>query len=429
MTADRSPATAANEWRASWMLIAAAMAGYSLSSLPAGSTGVMMAPIEQEFGWSRTEIYSGTALISFVAVGLATFMGAAIDRFGPRRIAIAAALVMCGGMAMLSTVTDSMWHWWASWAVIGVAVSCMPTVWLAPVPGRFTISRGLAVSIVLSGSGIATFLVPIVANALVESHGWRSAYVGLGAIWAVVTLPLILLFFKGSGNARGTPPAVEERGALPGFTVREGLRSANYYKLLIASFCAHFGGVAIVLNLVPVLISEGISRSAAAAAAGLIGIATITGRVFGGWLMDRISAKAIASVSTLLACVLPVGLLLFPGSVEAATAAIVLYGLVGGAKVGAIAYLASRHLGQRAFGTLYGLITAIVALSVGSAPLAANFVYDLTKSYEIVIWTAIPVLLVGSVFYALLGRYPEFDTGPVAALSKTGEPDAVPSRT
>ena len=63
------------------------------------------------------------------------------------------------------------------------------------------------------------------------------------------------------------------------------------------------------------------------------------------------------------------------------------------------------------------------------APLAANFVYDLTKSYEIVIWTAIPVLLVGSVFYALLGRYPEFDTGPVAALSKTGEPDAVPSRT
>ena len=82
------PATA-SEWHDGWTLVAAAMVGYSLSSIPAGSTGVMMELIERDFGWSRTEIYSGTALISFIGVGLATFMGAAIDRLGPRRIAIA----------------------------------------------------------------------------------------------------------------------------------------------------------------------------------------------------------------------------------------------------------------------------------------------------------------------------------------------------
>ena len=54
---------AAREWRAGWTLVLTAMLGYSISSIPAGSTGVMMAPLAQEFGWSRTEIYSGVSLI------------------------------------------------------------------------------------------------------------------------------------------------------------------------------------------------------------------------------------------------------------------------------------------------------------------------------------------------------------------------------
>jgi MFS family permease len=387
------------------------MVGYSLSSIPAGSTGVMMGPIERDFGWTRTEIYSGTALISFIGVALATFMGAAIDRLGPRRIAIAAAVLMCGSIAMLSTVEKSIWHWWIGWSFVGIAAATMPTVWLAPVAGRFSASRGLAVAIVLSGSGVATFLVPIISNVLVEHHGWRGAYVGLGAIWAVISIPLILAAFKGprrSGGTRPSTPSAEERAGLPGLTVRQGFSSPNYYKLLFAAFGSIFGGVAIIMNLVPMLVSTGLSQGTAAPIAGLVGIATITGRVFGGWLMDRMSAKVIAAISTFVASVLPVTLLVAPGSAAAATFGVLAYGLVGGAKVGALAYLASRHLGQRAFGTLYGAITAVVALAVGISPLAANYIYDITRSYEIVLWAAVPVLTIAALLYLSLGPYPEF---------------------
>ena len=406
-----SQPSAAAEWRASWTLVLAATVGYSISSIPAGSTGVMMGPIEAEFGWSRTEIYSGVALISFIGVLLATFIGAGIDRFGARPIGIAAGAAMSAAIAALALVGESLWQWWALWALVGLASAAMPTVWLTPVAGRFTASRGLAVAIVLSGSGLATFAVPIISHALVEAYGWRGAYMGLGMIWAVLTLPLLLLFFHGGGNpssGKRTGAAATAPAELPGFTVSQGFRSVNFYKLLLAAFFGIFGGVALIMNLVPVLISTGIPRGSAATVSGLIGIATITGRIAGGWLLDRMSAKLIAALSTSLAAVLPVILLLFPGSAALAAIAIIIYGLVGGAKIGATAYLASRHLGQRAFGTLYGTINASIAFAVGTAPLAANFIYDLTGSYEIVMWAAAPILLLGGAIYASLGTYPDF---------------------
>lgn len=413
MSAPHPAAAQQGEWRTGWTLVLAAMVGYSVSVLPAGSTGVMMEPLEQEFGWSRTQIYSGVSLISFIAMTLAGFIGAAIDRLGARRIALAAVVLLCAGIGGLALVRDALWQWWLGWAVVGLAAAAMPTVWLAPIPARFTAARGLAVAVVLSGSGLATFLVPILSHHLVELYGWRGAYLGLAAIWGVVALPLVALFFR--AQPAGTPAVAAltapERAALPGYSVREGFASRSFWLLAIGAFCGLFGGVALVLNLVPVLASTGIERGAAAAISGMIGISTIAGRVLGGWLMDRMSARLIAAASTSVAVVLPATLLAAPGSALAATAAVIFYGLFGGAKVGALAYLASRHLGQRSFGTLYGSINAGVALAVAVAPLAANVIYDATRSYEIVMWAAIPVALVGALAYFLLGDYPDF-TGP-----------------
>ncbi|MEZ5736693.1 MAG: MFS transporter [Novosphingobium sp.] len=208
--------------------------------------------------------------------------------------------------------------------------------------------------------------------------------------------------------APGRQRPAPRTGPGSGIDGSSGFSSPTYYKLLFAAFGSIFGGVAIIMNLVPMLVFTGLPRGTAAPIAGLVGIATITGRVFGGWLMDRMSAKVIAAISTFVASVLPVTLLVAPGSAAAATFGVIAYGLVGGAKVGAIAYLASRHLGQRAFGTLYGTINAMVALAVGVSPLAANYIYDLTRSYEIVLWAAVPVLTVAALLYLSLGRYPEF---------------------
>ncbi|MEZ5744414.1 MAG: MFS transporter [Sphingomonadaceae bacterium] len=401
---------AAAEWRHGWTLVIAAMAGYSLASVHAGSAGVMLEPIEHDLKWSRTQIYSGVSLVSLVSMVLATFMGVAIDRFGARRIALGTSSIFLVALALMSTTGDNLWGWWLRWMLVGVGVSAMPTVWITAVAGQFDKARGLAVAVALSGSGIGTFLSPILINIFVESHGWRGAYIGLALAWGIVVLPLVFLFFRTDRASSGTTQATRKPLAtdLPGLTRQEGFRSLTFWKLLFAGAGATLGGVAIILNMVPVLTSDGVSRASAAAIAGLVGISTIVGRIAGGWLMDRFSAKWIAFGATISAVTLPLALLGFPGSATIAAIGVVIYGLMGGAKVGALVYLASRHLGQRAFGALYGAINAAIALVVAAAPLAANYVYDVTKSYELVMWAALPILIGSALLYATLGRYPDF---------------------
>ena len=406
-----APGGARGEWRAGWPLVLAAMVGISLTSLHSGSTGIMMEPLEREFGWSRTEIYLGNSLVSWVPVLLGTMMGLAIDKFGPRRIAIAASAMVCTGFALLSLVGSSLWQWWALWALIGVAIATMPVVWLTAVTGRFNVSRGLAVAVALSGTGLSNFLVPTITHLLVEAYGWRGGYVGLAVIWAMAVLPLALLFFRGANEPRGpvaagaaaTPPQV-----LPGLTAPQGFRSPSFYKLMFGAFFSTGGGVALIMNMVPVLVSTGLTKGSAATIMGLAGLSTIVGRIFGGWLMDRINAKYIASFATLCAVTLPAVLLLVPGLVAAAAFGAFVYGFAGGAKIGAVVYLASRHLGQRAFATLYATINALMALGVGSAPLLANYIYDRTHSYTPVMWAAVPVLTLAALIYLTLPAYPEF---------------------
>ncbi|MDR2856634.1 MAG: MFS transporter [Novosphingobium sp.] len=414
MTNDRAD-SATGEWRAHWTVVLAAAAGVSLSAVSMSSLGVMMEPLEQEFGWSRTEISLGTSLVSFIAMALATVMGLAIDRLGARFVAIAAATMMCGGVALMSAVAGSLWQWWGLWIIVGLSSSAMPTVWLTPISSLFRSGRGLAVALTLSGSGISTSLVPIVANQFLAHYGWRGAYIGLGAVWAVIVLPLVLLFFRNAAPAPRTasaapaPSRQQAQAPLPGLTARQGFASAKFYKLALAAFFSMSAGVALILNLVPVLRSTGLTPETAAGVAGIIGISTITGRIIGGWLMDRMSAGTIAALSCAGAIALPAVLLVLPGSALAAAAGVAIYGLMGGAKVPAVAYLASRHFGARAFGVLYGAVNTAIALGVGLGPLVANYVYDLTRSYTPVMWTAVPFLAIAALLYLSLGAYPDFE--------------------
>jgi predicted MFS family arabinose efflux permease len=265
------------------------------------------------------------------------------------------------------------------------------------------------VAITLSGSGISTSLVPVVANQLLDGYGWRGAYIGLGAIWAVIVLPLVVFCFRNPAPRALPDGKPQAASSLPGLTARQGFASPTFYKLALAAFLSMSAGVALILNLVPVLRSTGLTPATAAAVAGIIGLATITGRIAGGWLMDRMNAGVIAALASGGAIVLPAMLLLLPGSTFAAATGVAIYGLMGGAKVPAVAYLASRHFGARAFGVLYGAVNTVIALGVGLGPLLANLVYDFTRSYAPVMWTAVPFLALAALLYLTLGRYPDFE--------------------
>jgi MFS family permease len=161
---------------------------------------------------------------------------------------------------------------------------------------------------------------------------------------------------------------------------------------------------------VPVLVSTGLTQAQAGAVYGFSGFATIGGRVVGGWLVDRLPARWIGACASLGMVALPGLLLAAPGSYAGAMAALLVFSAMGGAMTPSVAYLVSKHIGQRTFATFYAVVHTGSALTIAVAPLLANRVYDMSKSYQPVLMAAVPLILLGALLFASTGRYPVFKT-------------------
>jgi len=405
---------AAAEWRRYWPLVVAATAGMSLAALWTSAFGLMLEPIEQELGWTRAEISTGPVIVSVMTVLFATLLGVVVDKVGPRIVMLVDVTVLCACIALLSQVSADIWQWWAIWTVIGLCCAILPTLCVMPTTQTFNLGRGLAMAIVLSGSGISSFLVPNLGNWLIENYGWRDAFVYLALIWFVVVFTLMALFLR---VPKRTPAPKQEKerdqqqvaaGELPGLTAKQGFTSPTFYKLLLATIIANFVSIAIILNLIPILRSTGLEPATAAWVMSLIGIFTIVGRLIGGAVIDRVDARFIAAGTSFLVFTLPAMLLAFPGNVATSVVGVIVTGMMGGAMTPCIAYLTSKHLGPRAYATFYATIMAAMSLGVGLGPYAANMVFDATQSYNLVLWAALPMFTIGALLYLSLGPYPDF---------------------
>ncbi|MDG2004910.1 MAG: MFS transporter, partial [Novosphingobium sp.] len=188
--------------------------------------GIVLEPIEQEFGWSRAQISSGPVIVSMMGLLLAAPAGHIIDRFGPWRCGIlVVAFSLMASLAIGST--QELWHWRAGWALFGIPAAFTSTVWLAPVSTIFSKGRGMAIAITLSGIGISQTLIPPLAEYFVQNHGWRMVFLAIGSIWCAVVFPLILFFVPRRGLSSGTTDeetSGEPHSNMSGFGVTEGLR-------------------------------------------------------------------------------------------------------------------------------------------------------------------------------------------------------------
>jgi len=397
--------------------------GFALSSVTTYSLGPFIAPLEAEFGWSRAQIASGMTLYAVLGIFLSPLAGAVIDRLGARRVGLFAILTYGTVFSLLSLATASLTLWLAIWFVLSVASAPMkPTTWTAGVSSVFDKGRGLAISVMLCGAALGSTLTPIYATWLIDTYGWRFAYVAMMWTFVAVVFPVAFLFFTSAADrARiaGRNGEVKAKQApimpLTGIAWREGLLSWKFARLGGAAFFTTLVIISFVSNFIPIFSASGIPRAQAAGIAGLIGISTVAGRLIGGYLLDRINGGIVGGVSLLAPALAAMLVLANPGSVTAASAAVLILGLSLGAELDCVAYLTTRHFGLKNFGTIFGVISGILAFATGLGPFLVNLGYDLTGGYEIALEAYIPLALVASALFFSLGRYPVFADEPSQA--------------
>ncbi|MBV1917299.1 MAG: MFS transporter, partial [Sphingomonadaceae bacterium] len=288
----------------------------ALAGLLSAVFGVILEPMQDELGWSRAQISTGPLVVSFMGLFLAAPGGHLIDRLGSRFTGIIVVLTTFTAIMSMSQIGDQLWQWWAAWSIFGIAGAFTTTVWMAPVSTIFNKGRGMAIAATIAGASISSTAAPPIAEYFVQNYGWRTALLALGIIWCGLVLPLVVAFVPGKQDrdkAKPGPESASSENIQPagpgGLSPREGFLSRNFYLLVFASLISGLFGLALILNLVPILTFTGISRGDAVIIAGIMGLASLAGRLIGGWLMDRFDVRHLAILAAVLSALFPLTLI------------------------------------------------------------------------------------------------------------------------
>ncbi len=245
--------------------------------------------IVQQFGWTRAQVTSGNALSKLVVGPAVGFIaGWMVDRFGPRRLMMLG-IVLAGtaliGLGCISSLTLFYFFY---------VLNALGYVCGGPLPNqvllsrRFDQSRGKAMGIAYLGIGLGGAVVPWISHALVQRFGWQAALQVLGVLIIAIAFPLAFLVKE--------PSAAREKQYQPA-PVKHALKGLPFYLLALGSMCSIAAVSGTQQNLKLFLsLDQRYLQSESAQILSLVLASSIVGRLFMGWLADRI-AKNLASDS------------------------------------------------------------------------------------------------------------------------------------
>ena len=405
-----------SEFRAGWPVVLASMLGIGLglSPVPFYTIGMLAPELHKAFGWEFGAIMMGLPIMTFAVLLASPLVGLLADRYGVRRVALTSIVLFALSFMTFALGNGSIGMFYVSWGLMAVfGAGTLPVTWTRAVNNRFEVRKGLALGLALLGTGVFGFLVKPLTAWLIAEHGWRAAYVVVGALPLLIALPVAYFAFHDIGDSGGS--AADRRAndaarkvTTPGLTLAQACRTWRFWLLAIAFVLISFAVGGPIPNMENILKVAGFARNDIVGLVALIGLSVIAGRVIGGWLIDRYWAPAVAFVLLslpALSCWLLAG---GPLGIDAARLAICLIGFAAGVEFDLMAFLVARYFGMKSYGAIYGTIYGFFALGAGVGPVVFGKFYDKSGSYSSVLQLSAVLLLVGAASLLTLGRYQRF---------------------
>lgn len=387
-----------------WRVVLAACLGVmgGFGSLFVYTFTVFVKPLGAEFGWNRESVSVGFA-IAAMTVGISSpLIGRLLDRFGPRRVILPCVTVFSCGIASLALLRSGLWQFYATCFVIGVVGNgAAHLAYARSISTWFQRRLGLALAFVMVGAGLGAMVLPVVAQSIVTSSGWRTAYVSLGVLALLLGLPLSWRYIveRHSAQSRSAPVAHS------GLTWQQGVRNYAFWIIVAVLFVGSISMNGAITHLSALLTDRGITPQEAALCASLLGGSSVLGRIAVGWLLDRFFGGRVAFVVSLLTAA-GIFLLARASSFPAAAFAAALIGIGAGGEAAITPYLLTRYFGLRGFSTLYGLTWTFYAAAGAAGPVLLGRTFDSTGSYVSLLTMLALASSLAAALNLLLPQYP-----------------------
>ena len=390
-----------SEARYGWVMVAL---GALMTCVAIGamfSLAVFLRPITEATGWSTTAV-STAMTINFLAMGAAGFgWGALSDRVGPRPVVLAGAVLLGLGLFLASRAQTPLQFQLAFGLLIGIAVGSFFSPMIAAVMGWISEHRGLAVSLVSVGVGVAPMTMSPFAAWLITQMDWRAAQNVLAlVVWA--TLIPAALFVRRPPAEPAAARASMADGPAP--TLRDAFVSPPFVVLALTFFacCAAHAGP--IFHTVTYAMTCGLAPLAAVTIYSVEGLAGLGGRLALGLLADRIGVKRVL-VAGLLVQAVAASLFIFASRLGEFYAVSATFGFAYGGVMPLYAVLAREYFGQRILGAVFGAAAMVSSLGMALGPALGGWIFDTFGRYT---WMYLGSAAIGLGAVAMALAFPPF---------------------
>ncbi|HEV2335738.1 MAG TPA: MFS transporter, partial [Stellaceae bacterium] len=290
-----------------WLMLGGAFTAFTISAGLMHSYAVYLVAFIEAFGWSRAETSVAYSVSQLIAGFSSPFVGALVDRLGPRRLLFLGGGLLVLGLALSAFVT-ALWQIILLYGVVmTVGANCLGLVVFVPLLSRhFIRNRGMAISIVQSANGLGRAVSAPLVQLGVSGIGWRPTYLVQAALMAAIILPLAAVFRRadrappasgeGSVSDQGSRQGSAVRPGAPrrGWTLAEAARTPHFWLLFAVYLFTGLGSFFVSLHQLAFAIDVGFDRIYAAGVLGMGALLAVFGTIVTGTLSDYVGREISA---------------------------------------------------------------------------------------------------------------------------------------
>jgi len=388
-----SPSSKAGEGRFyyGWVVLATLFVIGLISFGIRFSFGVFFESLEEYFGLSRAQTSAVFSVYVVLTSVFAILGGWALDRYGPKIVAILMGLVT-GVSLLLTSQAGSLWHLFISYSLL-LAIGTGPafTFVMSTALRWFEKRRGVALGIVSSGSSIGVMIMTPISAYLIASYGWRGSYFIMAFIAFLIIIPCALLLKRAPSGAVALPkdeklPSTsasgrQDRSEMGAFSLLQASKSKSFWLFFFIWFLNSFCAYIVMAHVVRHAIDLGITSMQAALTLSIIGGSGVLGRLLMGRVSDSLGRKQAAVIGTLL---MAGAMLWLTGSSSLWMLYLfaIIFGFSYGGLVPPITALIGDIFGMPHIGVILGVLEVGWASGAALGPVFAGYVFDITGNYD-----------------------------------------------
>jgi MFS family permease len=372
-----------------------------LASLVGASSGfdmmaVVLKPMSEDLGLTRTATLLATTIATAVGALAGFVIGPLVDRYGPRRVMVASALLGTAVLVLLSLHRSA----WQLYLVFGLGMGLLrPGLWglsgMSALAHWFVRYRGRAMAIASAGMATSALVMIPIGQMVVGRFGWRAVWLMLAAMMLGLVVPAAALLMRRRPEDMGLEPDGGPQPAAPGgvapvhagpaggdWRSSEAVRTAAFWLIALTLGLSMLPISGLWLHVLAFYSDRGLSSTQASFAMAATAIGSIPGRLVWGFIAVRLAIRwcILASTGLTGATLL---LVMNAGHPAVAAVAMAVWGFAQAGLIQQQMQVWPDYFGRSHVATITGRAMPIQLLGSATGPLLAARIFDLSGSYQI----------------------------------------------